>query len=183
MQFLNANWLKPIHIRLVWTVLIFSGSLYCLFETSVYGGVIMMHGKVPDWFGYSVSSVCGAVALCFFWWITGQAFAQNTLKTTENKWPIVDKKAPQENTGLSIGSESVVMGHVPSNTKVGDRSVVVGATDDKGSTILNTPMAVGHGAKAGPGSIAIGAGSGAGAGGKESPKDVEGRAADLPKPK
>ena len=39
-----------------------------------------------------------------------------------------------------------------------------GATDSRGNVVLNQPMAVGRGAKAGPGSIAIGAGAGAGAG-------------------
>jgi hypothetical protein len=35
--------------------------------------------------------------------------------------------------------------------KVGDRSVVVGPTDDRGNTILNKgPLAVGHGAYACP---------------------------------
>jgi hypothetical protein len=62
-----------------------------------------------------------------------------------------------------VGNDSVVMGRVPPNQVVGDRSVVVGATDDQGNTILTTPMAVGHGATAGHGSIAIGAGAHAGA--------------------
>ena len=61
---------------------------------------------------------------------------------------------------LNVGTDSVVMGDVSGN--VGDRSVVVGPTDNKGNTILNQPMAVGHGAHAGPGSIAIGAGASAG---------------------
>lgn len=63
---------------------------------------------------------------------------------------------------LEVGEDSVVMGNVPPNTKVGNGSVVIGPTDNRGNTIINTPMAVGRGAKAGPGSIAIGAGAGAG---------------------
>ena len=62
-----------------------------------------------------------------------------------------------------VGSDSVVIGQVPPNAKVGDRSVVIGSTDSRGNTILNQPMAIGNGACAGPGSIAIGAGAGAGA--------------------
>lgn len=61
---------------------------------------------------------------------------------------------------LNVGKDSVVMGDVSGN--VGDRSVVVGPTDNKGNVILNKPMAVGHNAHAGPGSIAIGAGASAG---------------------
>jgi hypothetical protein len=61
-----------------------------------------------------------------------------------------------------IGKDSVVMGRVPADIEVGDRSVVIGATDSNGNTILNQTMAVGHGAQAGQNSIAIGAGASAG---------------------
>jgi hypothetical protein len=59
-----------------------------------------------------------------------------------------------------VGDNSVVLGNHKGN--VGNNSVVVGATDERGNTVLNTPMAVGRDAHAGPGSIAIGAGAGAG---------------------
>ncbi len=72
-----------------------------------------------------------------------------------------DKPAPTPS--LDVGDESVVVGRVAPNTRVGNRSTIVGATDDRGRTILNTPMAIGRGAYAGPGSIAIGTGAGAGA--------------------
>ncbi|WP_143549372.1 hypothetical protein [Rhodopirellula bahusiensis] len=61
---------------------------------------------------------------------------------------------------LKVGRDSVVMGNVTGD--VGDGSVVIGPTDDRGNTIIDTPMAVGRGAAAGPGSIAIGAGAYAG---------------------
>ena len=63
---------------------------------------------------------------------------------------------------LNVGIDSVVIGNVTGD--IGNGSVVIGATDDRGNTIINTPMAVGRGAFAGPGSIAIGAGAGAGVG-------------------
>lgn len=63
---------------------------------------------------------------------------------------------------MKIGKDSVVIGNVPSNIQVGDGSVVIGATDSRGNTIINQPLAVGRGAQAGPGSIAIGAFAGAG---------------------
>jgi hypothetical protein len=63
---------------------------------------------------------------------------------------------------VKVGKDSVVMGNVGDRANVGDRSVVIGATDSRGNTVLNKPMAVGHGAKAGVGSIAIGAGANAG---------------------
>jgi hypothetical protein len=71
-------------------------------------------------------------------------------------------KPPQRVDKLEVGEDSVVMGNVPPNTKVGNGSVIIGPTDNRGNTIINTPMAVGRGAKAGPGSIAIGANAGAG---------------------
>lgn len=74
---------------------------------------------------------------------------------------------------MIIGKDSVVYGKVPEGLIVGDRSVVIGATDRQGNTILNTPMAVGYGAKAGPGSIAIGAHAGAGTHTIEYPDELQ----------
>ena len=68
---------------------------------------------------------------------------------------------PKDPQKLSVGKDSVVIGNVEGT--VGDGSTIVGATDNKGNTILNQEMAVGRGAQAGPGSIAIGAGASAGA--------------------
>ena len=62
---------------------------------------------------------------------------------------------------LKVGKESVVMGDVEG--EVGDGSVVIGATDNRGNVILNQSMAIGKGAYAGHNSIAIGAYAGAGA--------------------
>ncbi len=61
---------------------------------------------------------------------------------------------------FSVGDESVVIGNVRKN--VGNKSVVIGATNNRCNTILNKSMAVGYGAKAGPDSIAIGAYAGSG---------------------
>jgi hypothetical protein len=60
-----------------------------------------------------------------------------------------------------IGKDAVVVGNVSADS-IGDGSVVIGPTDNRGNTVINTPMAVGRDAKAGPGSIAIGAGANAG---------------------
>ena len=60
----------------------------------------------------------------------------------------------------TVGKDSVVM-YAP-NAIVGDGSVVIGATDGHGNTILTQTMAIGRGTYAGPGSIAIGAGAAAG---------------------
>lgn len=65
---------------------------------------------------------------------------------------------------MDVGDDSVVIGNVPPGQRVGNRSVVIGATDEHGNTILRGTMAVGHGAQAGPDSIAIGSGAGAGTG-------------------
>ncbi len=64
---------------------------------------------------------------------------------------------------MKIGEDSVVVGNVAPDTNIGDRSVVIGPTDENGNTIINKPMAIGYGAKAGPNSIAIGAHASAGA--------------------
>lgn len=68
-----------------------------------------------------------------------------------------------------VGARSVVMGEVPDDMKIGEDCVIIGATDSRGNTILNTEMAIGKGARAGPGSIAIGHGAMAGLGTDRSP--------------
>ena len=65
----------------------------------------------------------------------------------------------------NVGNDSVVYGNVR-HPNVGDRSVVIGPTDDRGNTILRPApggTAIGAGAKAGPNSLSVGAGAGAGA--------------------
>ena len=56
---------------------------------------------------------------------------------------------------MIVGKDSVVIGYV--SGLVGDHSVAIGPTDNRGSSNITTPMAVGSNAHAGPGSIAIGA--------------------------
>jgi hypothetical protein len=72
-----------------------------------------------------------------------------------------DCQVSDNNDKVEVGDDSVVMGRHNAK-RVGDRSVVVGPTDDKGNVILNQPMAIGHNAQAGPGSIAIGSNASAG---------------------
>src|SRR5271157_593509 len=74
---------------------------------------------------------------------------------------------------MKVGKDAVVIGNVPPNSQVDDGSVVIGATDSRGNTIINHPMAVGRGAQAGPGSIAIGAFAGAGIVQKQSAVDLQ----------
>jgi hypothetical protein len=62
---------------------------------------------------------------------------------------------------MEIGDENVIIG-APYITKAGNRNVVLGATDLFGNCKYTQPMAIGYGAKAGPGSIVIGANAGAG---------------------
>ncbi len=153
-EFLNASWLTAVHIRIIWTALIFAGFLYLLFGTSILGRFVMLHAKLNDWIGYCVCAVCGAVALCSFWWFTGHVFRQSEAIAQT-------KELPQ--TELRVGDESVVVGKVPANTKIGNRSTVVGATDDKDNSIISPPpgsaIAIGAGAKAETGSVAVGTGA------------------------
>lgn len=62
---------------------------------------------------------------------------------------------------MRIGKDNVIMGQVSENLAAGDGNVIIGSTDSNGNVILNSPMAIGRDAKAGPGTIAIGAGAGA----------------------
>jgi len=57
---------------------------------------------------------------------------------------------------MKVGHDSVVIGRVDDSVAIGDRSVVVGATDSSGNTIIREG-AFGYGAKASLGSVAIGA--------------------------
>ena len=86
---------------------------------------------------------------------------QSAKQTASNK-----SIAPaNKETGITVGKDSVAMGRIPDGSRIGDNSVDVGATDDKGNTILNQGgLAVGRGAKADSTSIAIGAGANAGSG-------------------
>ncbi len=63
---------------------------------------------------------------------------------------------------MKLGKDNVIIGSVPSDLEIGDGNVIVGATDVNGNTMINTPMAVGRDAQAGPNSIAIGADAKAG---------------------
>jgi hypothetical protein len=74
---------------------------------------------------------------------------------------------------MKIGKDAVVIGNVPLKIQVGDGSVVIGATDSRGNTIINQPMAVGRGAHSGPGSISIGAFAGAGVAQQQSLNDLQ----------
>jgi hypothetical protein len=61
---------------------------------------------------------------------------QNVFRRRDD-FPVLDamchvwnsKKPSAQPDSLAVGKDSVVMGHVAPNTKVGDQSVVVGATD------------------------------------------------------
>ncbi len=63
---------------------------------------------------------------------------------------------------MEAGKFNTIIGNLPPGSKIGDGNTIVNAADANGNIFYNTPMAVGYGAKAGPGSIAIGAFAGAG---------------------
>ncbi|MFG0529330.1 hypothetical protein ACF8FB_03150 [Pseudomonas sp. yb_2] len=74
----------------------------------------------------------------------------------------------EKGKGLQVGDMSVVMGKIPPGTRVGYGSVVLGATDERGNCIYNTPMTVGYGAKGNSTSVVIGAFAGSASGVDES---------------
>jgi hypothetical protein len=63
---------------------------------------------------------------------------------------------------MKAGKHSVVMGNVSPDLEVGEGCVIIGPTDSRGNTILNTPMTVGYAAQGGSGSVVIGAFAGGG---------------------
>ena len=74
-----------------------------------------------------------------------------------------EKKPSPPNKGITLGTDSVGYGLIPDGTKIGNGSVLVGPTHAFGNTILNQGgTAIGHGATAGPTSIAVGANARAG---------------------
>ncbi|HEX4504502.1 MAG TPA: hypothetical protein VH722_02135, partial [Alphaproteobacteria bacterium] len=62
----------------------------------------------------------------------------------------------------TIGNDNTLVGRVDPMRSMGSGNTIVGATDANGNVMLNTPMAIGRDAHAGPGSVAIGAGANAG---------------------
>jgi internalin A len=77
-------------------------------------------------------------------------------------YEVIEPMRDEKDLMQEIGDDSVVYGNVPSNLKVGNRSVVVGSTDANGNTILDRSIAVGYGAQAGENGISIGAFAGSG---------------------
>ena len=80
---------------------------------------------------------------------------------------------------MKAGKHSVVMGNVSPDLEVGEGCVIIGPTDSRGNTIINTPMTVGYGAQGGPGSIVIGAFAGGGRPDLSFPAEVQSAIAGL----
>jgi hypothetical protein len=105
-----------------------------------------------------ISMVVGAILLIGggIWHFVAPSNAQNGIPAQpENQ---TEKSMPR------VGNRSVVYGSVPHD--VGDDSVVVGATDSNGNTIIPVApggSAFGAGAQAGPRSLSMGHKAGAGA--------------------
>jgi len=120
-----------------------------------------MNGLTQIIVGYFLAATCAAGTL-----YGGYLVKEGYRKKREQKISNESKENNKEtdmganDNNLNVGDDSVVMGNVSGN--VGNRSVVVGPTDNKGNTILNQPGAFGYNAHAGPGSIAIGAHAGGG---------------------
>ncbi len=103
---------------------------------------------------------------------------ENDVDRIEREWRLVPspresvtsasapKTAPVAKTadkGITVGNNSVAMGHVPGGSKIRDGSVVIGPTGDKGNVNLTQGgLAVGKDAIADQASIAIGADAHAG---------------------
>jgi hypothetical protein len=82
MIFLRTDWIKRTHIRVIWAGILFCSLLYLMYEPTIYGGIMDLHGKLSCWGGYAVAAFCGAIAMCIFWGFTGLAL-QDTAKQLE----------------------------------------------------------------------------------------------------
>lgn len=63
---------------------------------------------------------------------------------------------------MEAGKFNTIIGKLPLGSKIGDGNTIVNAGDANGNVVFDTPMAVGYGAKGGPGTIVIGAFANAG---------------------
>jgi acyl carrier protein len=88
------------------------------------------------------------------------SYVDTRLSSKENS-PTKTPK-PVKPNGVTLGNDSVGYGHLPPGTKVGDRSVYVGPTDEHGNVRIPGGTAVGNGASAGPNGVALGANANAG---------------------
>lgn len=67
----HLHWLKPHHLRPIWTVVFAIFSLYLLQKPSALEVVMGLHQKWNGWIGYLVFGLAGALLLTGYWWLTG----------------------------------------------------------------------------------------------------------------
>src|SRR5271166_94919 len=67
----HLHWLKPQHLRPIWTVVFAIFSLYLLQKPTAQEFVMSLHQRWHGWIGYAVFGVAGAVLLAGYWWLTG----------------------------------------------------------------------------------------------------------------
>jgi len=66
----RLQWLKPEHLRPIWTVVFALFSSYLLQRQAVLEFVVNLHQKIGGW-GYPLAAVTGALLLSGYWWLTG----------------------------------------------------------------------------------------------------------------
>ena len=71
-----------------------------------------------------------------------------------------------------MGDDNTLYGKLNVPKKMGSRNTIVGATDERGRSIVNTPTSIGAGAGFDPTSVIIGSGAGANIGRKKRPDDA-----------
>jgi len=106
---------------------------------------------IYKWCGWSLLIV-GAVISVF-------SIASHEIKRSEIKSITATSQYNLSGTNRVIGDGNTVVGNVRL-PNMGNGNTLVGPTDDRGNTILTNPVAIGYGAKGGPGAVVIGANAG-----------------------
>jgi hypothetical protein len=68
----HLQWIKPHHLRPIWTVVFVGFSLYLLHKPMVLEFAMQLHQRWEGWIGYLIFGLAGALLLSGYWWLTGK---------------------------------------------------------------------------------------------------------------
>jgi hypothetical protein len=73
----HLHWLKPRHLRPIWTVVFALLSLYFLQKPAALGFVVHLQQKWHGWIGSLIFGAAAAIMLASYWWLTGVLLKPN----------------------------------------------------------------------------------------------------------